>query len=47
VVKEAVDDVVLREGSASLNTKVKTVARPVKEAVRERVQDMMNESAEV
>jgi cardiolipin synthase A/B len=47
-VKEAVDDVVLQEGSASLNPKeVKdTVAKAVKEAVRERVQDMLNESAE-
>lgn len=48
-VKEAVEDVVLQEGSASLNTKEvkETVTKAVKEAVRERVQDMLNESAEV
>lgn len=49
VVKEAVEDVVLKEGSASLNTREvkETVTKAVKEAVRERVQDMLNESAEV
>ncbi len=45
-VKEAVDDVVKKKGSASLNRKdVKvTVAKAVKEAVRERVAEMMNEA---
>ncbi len=49
VVKEAVEDVVLKEGSASLNVKEvkETVAKAVKEAVRERVQDMLNEAVEV
>jgi len=48
VVKEAVDDVVLKEDNASLNPKdvKESVAKAVKEAVRERVQDMLNEAAE-
>jgi len=47
VVKEAVDDVVLKEDNVNLNTQEvkETVAKAVKEAVRERVQDMLNESA--
>ena len=48
LVKEAVNDVVSKKGSASLNTKEvkETVEKAVKEAVRERVQEMLNESAE-
>jgi cardiolipin synthase A/B len=48
LVKEAVKEVVSKEGSAGLNkTDVKeTVEKAVKEAVRERVQEMLNESAE-
>jgi phosphatidylserine/phosphatidylglycerophosphate/cardiolipin synthase-like enzyme len=48
LVKEAVKEVVLKEGSASLTTKEvkETVEKAVKEAVRERVQEMLNESAE-
>ena len=48
LVKEAVSEVVSKEGSAGLNkTDVKeTVEKAVKEAVRERVQEMLNESAE-
>jgi phosphatidylserine/phosphatidylglycerophosphate/cardiolipin synthase-like enzyme len=48
LVKEAVKEVVSKEGSPGLNkTEVKeTVEKAVKEAVRERVQDMLNESAE-
>ena len=48
LVKEAVREVVSKEGSAGLNkTDVKeTVEKAVKEAVRERVQEMLNESAE-
>jgi len=47
-VKEAVNDVVSKKGSASLNTKdVKaSVVKAVKEAVRERVEEMLNESVE-
>ncbi len=47
-VKEAVDDVVSKKGSAKLNVKdVKvTVAKAVKEAVRERVEEMLNEAKE-
>jgi len=46
VVKEAVNDVVKKKGSASLNKgEVKvTVAKAVKAAVRERVEEMLNES---
>jgi cardiolipin synthase len=49
LVKEAVKEVISKEGSASLNKKdvKETVERAVKEAVRERVQEMLNESAEV
>jgi phosphatidylserine/phosphatidylglycerophosphate/cardiolipin synthase-like enzyme len=45
-VKEAVNDVVSKKGSGSLNTEeVKaTVVKAVKEAVRERVDEMLNES---
>ena len=48
LVKEAVKDVVSKNGSARLNVKEvkETVAKAVKEAVRERVQEMLNESAE-
>ena len=48
LVKEAVKEVVSKEGNAGLNkTEVKeTVEKAVKEAVRERVQEMLNESAE-
>jgi phosphatidylserine/phosphatidylglycerophosphate/cardiolipin synthase-like enzyme len=48
LVKEAVHEVVSKEGNARLNkTDVKeTVEKAVKEAVRERVQEMLNESAE-
>ena len=48
LVKEAVREVVSKEGSAGLNkADVKeTVEKAVKEAVRERVQEMLNESAE-
>ena len=48
LVKEAVNEVVSKKGSASLNTKEvkETVEKAVKEAVRERVQEMLNESAE-
>jgi cardiolipin synthase len=48
IVKEAVEDVVDKKGSAGLNTKEvkETVEKAVKEAVRERVQEMLNESAE-
>lgn len=48
LVKEAVDEVISKKGSAGLNTAdVKaTVEKAVKEAVRERVQEMLNESAE-
>jgi len=48
LVKEAVNEVVSKKGSAGLNkTDVKvTVAKAVKEAVRERVQEMLNESVE-
>jgi phosphatidylserine/phosphatidylglycerophosphate/cardiolipin synthase-like enzyme len=48
LVKEAVKEVVSKEGNTGLNkTEVKeTVEKAVKEAVRERVQDMLNESAE-
>jgi cardiolipin synthase A/B len=48
LVKEAVREVVSKEGNAGLNkTDVKeTVEKAVKEAVRERVQEMLNESAE-
>lgn len=48
LVKEAVQEVVSKKGSASLNkTDVKeTVEKAVKEAVRERVQEMLNESVE-
>ena len=47
-VKEAVNDVVKKKGSASLNKEeVKvTVAKAVKAAVRERVEEMLNESEE-
>jgi len=47
-VKEAVNDVVSKKGSASLNKdEVKvTVAKAVKEAVRERVDEMLHEVAE-
>ena len=47
-VMEAVDDVVSKEGNTSLSAKdVKvTVAKAVKEAVRERVAEMMNETEE-
>jgi cardiolipin synthase A/B len=49
LVKEAVHEVVSKEGNAGLNkTDVKeTVEKAVKEAVRERVQEMLNESAEL
>jgi hypothetical protein len=49
LVKEAVDDVVLKEGNAGLSAKdvKETVEKAVKEAVRERVQEMLNEAAEV
>lgn len=48
LVKEAVREVVSKKGSAGLNkTDVKeTVEKAVKEAFRERVQEMLNESAE-
>ena len=48
LVKEAVHEVVSKEGNAGLNkTDVKeTVEKAVKEAVRERVQEMLNETAE-
>ena len=48
LVKEAVEEVVSKEGKADLNkAEVKeTVEKAVKEAVRERVQEMLNESAE-
>ena len=47
LVKEAVQEVVLKTGGASLNTKElkESVEKAVKEAVRERVQEMLNESA--
>jgi hypothetical protein len=47
-VKEAVDDVVLKEDNVNLDHKEvkETVEKAVKEAVRERVQDMLNEAAE-
>jgi cardiolipin synthase len=49
MVKEAVDDVVSKKGSASLSTKdvKETVEKAVKEAVRERVQELLNETADV
>jgi cardiolipin synthase len=48
LVKEAVQEVVSKEGNTGLNkSDVKeTVEKAVKEAVRERVQEMLNESAE-
>jgi cardiolipin synthase A/B len=48
LVKEAVKDVVSKEGNESLNEKdvKETVEKAVKEAVRERVQEILNESAE-
>ena len=48
LVKEAVQEVVSKEGNTGLNkADVKeTVEKAVKEAVRERVQEMLNESAE-
>jgi len=48
LVKEAVHEVVSKEGNAGLNkTDVKeTVEKAVKEAVRERVQEMLSETAE-
>ena len=49
LVKEAVEDVVSKEGNAGLSAKdvKETVQKAVKEAVRERVQEMLNETAEV
>jgi cardiolipin synthase len=48
MVKEAVQEVVSKKGSAGLNKNdvKETVEKAVKEAVRERVQEMLNESAE-
>jgi hypothetical protein len=48
LVKEAVQEVVSKEGNTDLNkADVKeTVEKAVKEAVRERVQEMLNESVE-
>jgi len=48
MVKEAVQEVVSKKGSAGLNKRdvKETVEKAVKEAVRERVQEMLNESAE-
>jgi cardiolipin synthase len=48
MVKEAVQEVVSKKGSAGLNKKdvKETVEKAVKEAVRERVQEMLNESAD-
>jgi hypothetical protein len=48
LVKEAVNEVVSKKGSAGLNkADVKeTVEVAVKEAVRERVQEMLNEAIE-
>jgi cardiolipin synthase len=48
MVKEAVQEVVSKKGSAGLNKQdvKETVEKAVKEAVRERVQEMLNESAD-